>query len=146
MAGTGPAGGDRESSVWGPSYAQQTHCLWVYLARLRRKLEPDTAQYTELDSAVALHARIGRTQPFPDRPDNDERIAAVLGPAYEVQEPIAGRTHPGRITDTAGGIRANPPDVGGLGWSSRGRPPPGWRVSPRHEAVAATVERPGLTQ
>ena len=101
MAGTGPAGGDRESSVWGPSYAQQTHYLWVYLARLRRKLEPDTAQYTELDSAVALHARIGRTQPFPDRPDNDERIAAVLGPAYEVQEPIAGRTHPGRITDTA---------------------------------------------
>lgn len=111
------------------------------------KLEPDTAQYTELDSAVALHARIGRTQPFPDRPDNDERIAAVLGPAHEVQEPIAGRTHQGRITDTRGsGIRANAPAVGGLGWSSRGRPPPGWRASPRHEAVAATVERPGSPQ
>ncbi|TWP51208.1 response regulator [Lentzea tibetensis] len=29
--------------VWGPSYAKETHYLRVYLAQLRRKLEPDPA-------------------------------------------------------------------------------------------------------
>jgi two-component system KDP operon response regulator KdpE len=32
------------TEVWGPSYAQQTHYLRVYLAQLRRKLEPDPAK------------------------------------------------------------------------------------------------------
>jgi two-component system KDP operon response regulator KdpE len=31
------------SEVWGPAYVQQTHYLRVYLAQLRRKLEPDPA-------------------------------------------------------------------------------------------------------
>lgn len=30
--------------VWGPTYAGQTHYLRVYMAQLRRKLEPDPAQ------------------------------------------------------------------------------------------------------
>jgi two-component system KDP operon response regulator KdpE len=30
--------------VWGPPYANQTHYLRVYMAQLRRKLEPDPAQ------------------------------------------------------------------------------------------------------
>jgi two-component system KDP operon response regulator KdpE len=31
------------TEVWGPSYAQQAHYLRVYLAQLRRKLEPNSA-------------------------------------------------------------------------------------------------------
>ncbi|HEY4991768.1 MAG TPA: response regulator transcription factor [Nakamurella sp.] len=31
------------TEVWGPAYGQQTHYLRVYLAQLRRKLEPDPA-------------------------------------------------------------------------------------------------------
>ena len=30
--------------VWGPAYEQETHYLRVYVAQLRRKLEPDPAQ------------------------------------------------------------------------------------------------------
>ena len=30
-------------SVWGPAYEKETHYLRVYLAQLRRKLEPDPA-------------------------------------------------------------------------------------------------------
>ncbi len=30
--------------VWGPPYANQTHYLRVYMAQLRRKIEPDPAQ------------------------------------------------------------------------------------------------------
>jgi two-component system KDP operon response regulator KdpE len=39
-------------SVWGPSYEKETHYLRVYLAQLRRKLEPDPA-----------HPRYLRTEP-----------------------------------------------------------------------------------
>jgi two-component system KDP operon response regulator KdpE len=31
------------SSVWGPGYEKETHYLRVYMAQLRRKLEPDPA-------------------------------------------------------------------------------------------------------
>jgi two-component system, OmpR family, KDP operon response regulator KdpE len=31
-------------SVWGPAYAKETHYLRVYMAQLRRKLEPDPAR------------------------------------------------------------------------------------------------------
>jgi two-component system KDP operon response regulator KdpE len=31
-------------SVWGPAYEKETHYLQVYLAQLRRKLEPDPAR------------------------------------------------------------------------------------------------------
>jgi two-component system KDP operon response regulator KdpE len=30
-------------SVWGPAYERETHYLRVYMAQLRRKLEPDAA-------------------------------------------------------------------------------------------------------
>ena len=39
-------------SVWGPAYVKETHYLRVYLAQLRRKLEPDPA-----------HPRYLRTEP-----------------------------------------------------------------------------------
>jgi two-component system KDP operon response regulator KdpE len=39
-------------SVWGPSYEKETNYLRVYLAQLRRKLEPDPA-----------HPRYLRTEP-----------------------------------------------------------------------------------
>ncbi len=39
-------------SVWGPAYEKETHYLRVYLAQLRRKLEPDPA-----------HPRYLRTEP-----------------------------------------------------------------------------------
>ncbi|HEX3812856.1 MAG TPA: response regulator [Mycobacteriales bacterium] len=32
------------SDVWGPTYTRETHYLRLYLARLRRKLEPDPAR------------------------------------------------------------------------------------------------------
>ena len=31
------------TDIWGPASAEQTHYLRVYLAQLRRKLEPDPA-------------------------------------------------------------------------------------------------------
>jgi two-component system KDP operon response regulator KdpE len=30
--------------VWGPSHSEQTHYLRVYMAQLRRKIEPDSAR------------------------------------------------------------------------------------------------------
>ncbi len=32
------------TEIWGPAYLKETHYLRVYLAQLRRKLEPDPAR------------------------------------------------------------------------------------------------------
>ena len=41
----GPAGQPAQllQAVWGPAYEKETNYLRVYLAQLRRKLEPDPA-------------------------------------------------------------------------------------------------------
>nr|EJJ01713.1 two component transcriptional regulator, winged helix family domain protein [Rhodococcus sp. JVH1] len=35
-------------AVWGTAYATETHQLWIFLAQLRRKLEPDPAHTRHL--------------------------------------------------------------------------------------------------
>ncbi len=43
--------------VWGPSYANETHYLRVYLAQLRRKLEPDPSRPRHLITEAGMGYR-----------------------------------------------------------------------------------------
>jgi two-component system, OmpR family, KDP operon response regulator KdpE len=43
--------------VWGPSYATETHYLRVYLAQLRRKLEPEPARPRHLVTEAGMGYR-----------------------------------------------------------------------------------------
>lgn len=54
--------GQREilNEVWGPSYGAQTHYLRVYLAGLRRKLEPDPAHPRHLLTEAGMGYRFRR--------------------------------------------------------------------------------------
>ena len=45
-------------SVWGPGHAGQTHYLRVYLARLREKLEPDSARPRLLQTEAGIGYRL----------------------------------------------------------------------------------------
>ena len=44
--------------VWGPGYATQTHYLRVYLAQLRRKLEPEPGRPRYLRTEPGLGYRL----------------------------------------------------------------------------------------
>ncbi|MCK5752874.1 MAG: winged helix-turn-helix domain-containing protein, partial [Mycobacterium sp.] len=54
--------GQREllHEVWGPSYHSQTHYLRVYLAGLRRKLEPEPAHPRHLLTEAGMGYRFVR--------------------------------------------------------------------------------------
>ena len=54
-------GADLLREVWGPAYATQTNYLRVYMAQLRRKLEPDPAAPRYLITAPGLGYRFDRT-------------------------------------------------------------------------------------
>jgi two-component system KDP operon response regulator KdpE len=54
-------GADLLRDVWGPAYATQTNYLRVYMAQLRRKLEPDPAAPRYLLTAPGLGYRFDRT-------------------------------------------------------------------------------------
>ena len=54
-------GADLLHEVWGPAYATQTNYLRVYMAQLRRKLEPDPASPRYLITAPGLGYRFDRT-------------------------------------------------------------------------------------
>ena len=54
-------GADLLREVWGPGYATQTFYLRVYMAQLRRKLEPDPAAPRYLITAPGLGYRFDRT-------------------------------------------------------------------------------------
>jgi two-component system KDP operon response regulator KdpE len=43
--------------VWGPAYEKETHYLRVYLAQLRRKLEPDPSQPVHLITEAGMGYR-----------------------------------------------------------------------------------------
>ncbi|MGY2743942.1 response regulator [Arthrobacter sp. UYCu723] len=45
------------SEVWGPSYAKETNYLRVYMAQLRRKLEPDTSNPRHLITEAGVGYR-----------------------------------------------------------------------------------------
>ncbi|MGO4804388.1 response regulator [Arthrobacter sp. 2MCAF15] len=45
------------SEVWGPAYAKETNYLRVYMAQLRRKLEPDTANPRHLLTEAGIGYR-----------------------------------------------------------------------------------------
>ncbi|MET3923285.1 response regulator [Arthrobacter sp. UYEF20] len=45
------------SEVWGPSYAKETNYLRVYIAQLRRKLEPDTSNPRHLITEAGVGYR-----------------------------------------------------------------------------------------
>ncbi len=51
--------------VWGPQYATETNYLRVYLAQIRRKLEPDPAR----PRYFITEPRMGYRFELPDRPD-----------------------------------------------------------------------------
>ncbi len=53
-------GADLLREVWGPGYEAQTNYLRVYLAQLRRKLEPDPARPRYLITAPGLGYRFDR--------------------------------------------------------------------------------------
>jgi two-component system KDP operon response regulator KdpE len=44
--------------VWGPGYEKETHYLRVYMAQLRRKLEPDPAHPVHLITEPGLGYRL----------------------------------------------------------------------------------------
>jgi two-component system KDP operon response regulator KdpE len=44
-------------SVWGPAYEKETHYLRVYMAQLRRKLEPDPARPRYLQTEPGMGYR-----------------------------------------------------------------------------------------
>lgn len=52
--------GQREilHTVWGPEYGSETHYLCVYLAQLRRKLEPDPTRPRHLITEPAAGYRL----------------------------------------------------------------------------------------
>ena len=54
-------GADLLAQVWGPAYSTQTNYLRVYLAQLRRKLEPDPAHPRYLITAAGLGYRFDVT-------------------------------------------------------------------------------------
>ncbi|MFN8156365.1 MAG: response regulator [Candidatus Nanopelagicales bacterium] len=54
-------GADLLREVWGPAYESQTNYLRVYMAQLRRKLEPDPASPRYLITAPGLGYRFDRT-------------------------------------------------------------------------------------
>jgi two-component system KDP operon response regulator KdpE len=45
------------TEVWGPAYAKETNYLRVYMAQLRRKLEPDTANPRHLLTEAGIGYR-----------------------------------------------------------------------------------------
>jgi two-component system KDP operon response regulator KdpE len=53
-------GTDLLRDVWGPAYETQTNYLRVYMAQLRRKLEPDPATPRYLVTAPGLGYRFDR--------------------------------------------------------------------------------------
>jgi two-component system KDP operon response regulator KdpE len=48
------------TEVWGPAYEQESHYLRVYLAQLRRKLEPDPAHPRYLITEAGMGYRFER--------------------------------------------------------------------------------------
>ncbi|MCZ2824288.1 MULTISPECIES: response regulator [unclassified Modestobacter] len=59
--------GQREllQSVWGPAYERETNYLRVYLAQLRRKLEPDPAHPRYLHTEPGMGYRFLKDPPIP---------------------------------------------------------------------------------
>ena len=51
--------------VWGPNYATETHYLRVYIAQLRRKLEPDPAHPHYLITEPGIGYRLQGDAPKP---------------------------------------------------------------------------------
>lgn len=60
-AGTTLLHDDILAAVWGPGYAGQVEYLWVYVGRLRRKLERDPEAPTMLVSVPGIGYRFERT-------------------------------------------------------------------------------------
>ena len=69
--------------VWGPSYERETNYLRVYLAQLRRKLEPDPGL------APVPHHRTRHGLPLraPGPSDHRRRLTRQLGPAADPARP-----------------------------------------------------------
>ena len=61
--------------VWGPTYERETNYLRVYLAQLRRKLEPDPARPRYLITEPGMGYRFEPARPTP--PDRTRAAADV---------------------------------------------------------------------
>jgi two-component system KDP operon response regulator KdpE len=53
--------------VWGPAYSQETEFIWVYVRRLRRKIEPDPSSPCYIQTVPGVGYRLVR-QMFPAPP------------------------------------------------------------------------------
>jgi two-component system KDP operon response regulator KdpE len=76
------------TEVWGPGYADATGNLRLYMAQLRRKLEPDPGRPRWLITEPGMGYRY---QPSPDEdPDEDPDGAFPASPAAPSESPEAG--------------------------------------------------------
>ena len=68
------------SEVWGPAYAKETNYLRVYMAQLRRKLEPEAATPAAPDhrggNRLPVHALTVRAGPRPAYTNADFPVTA----------------------------------------------------------------------
>ena len=84
--------------VWGPRYEQETNYLRVYMAQIRRKLEPDPARPRLLPHRAGdgISVRAGGCAgrgPDPRLEPCDELDARVDGFALEREHPNTRRAH-----------------------------------------------------
>ena len=86
------------SEVWGPAYATETHYLRVYLAQLRRKLEPDPSHPRHLvtEPGWATASRCSRVAPC--RLRSRPRRMAGFG-VWLIRLPLAPPRQPAASTE-----------------------------------------------
>jgi len=49
--------------VWGPAYSKEIEFVWVYIRRLRRKIEPDPARPRYILTAPGVGYRLAQPAP-----------------------------------------------------------------------------------
>lgn len=74
-------------AVWGGRYGEEPHYVWIYVGRIRRKIEPDPAQprYLLTEAGVGL-PHTACNEPAPDRTASVMRVtdASTASGAYLV--------------------------------------------------------------
>ena len=87
--------------VWGPRYETETNYLRVYLAQLRRKLEPDPSQPRYLITEPGIGYRFVRTVPQANRPSGviaGRSVPRSVGP-HAKRPPAEGEGVCGKAPD-----------------------------------------------
>ena len=110
--------------VWGPSYERETNYLRVYLAQLRRKLEPEPARPRYLITEPGMGYRFEPASPGPDPDDGD--LPGQLDNTSSIQVcPMAGTP----ISTTASRPSAARRSTTSSPWSNPRSPAAGWPTS-----------------